>query len=130
MMKKILVVDDDPGVRYTVKSGLETVDDTYKVISIDSGFECLKYLKNNDTPDIILLDVMMPGMSGWETFDKIRDNTEWKKIPIVFLTARTDEIAKNALLIFFPEPSTCIHFLLDGLWNKGGCNYLAVSVGE
>ena len=96
MMKKILVVDDDPGVRYTVKSGLETVDDTYKVISIDSGFECLKYLKNNDTPDIILLDVMMPGMSGWETFDKIRDNTEWKKIPIVFLTARTDEIAKNA----------------------------------
>ena len=95
-MKKILVVDDDPGVRYTGKSGLETIDNTYNVISIDSGFECLNYLKNNDIPDIILLDVMMPGMSGWETFDKIRDNTDWKKIPIIFLTARTDEIAKNA----------------------------------
>jgi len=39
---------------------------------------------------------MMPGMSGWKTFDKIKENDNWKKIPVVFLTARTDRVAKNA----------------------------------
>jgi two-component system alkaline phosphatase synthesis response regulator PhoP len=39
---------------------------------------------------------MMPLMSGWELFEKIKKNPEWKKIPIVFLTARTDEVAVNA----------------------------------
>jgi len=41
-------------------------------------------------------DLMMPGMSGWETFDMLRENKSWKDIPIVFLTARTDRVAKNA----------------------------------
>jgi DNA-binding response OmpR family regulator len=39
---------------------------------------------------------MMPEMSGWEVYDKIRDNPAWQDIPIVFLTARTDRIAENA----------------------------------
>ncbi|MCK5342393.1 MAG: response regulator, partial [Candidatus Heimdallarchaeota archaeon] len=46
--------------------------------------------------DIILLDIMMPEMSGWEVYDKLRDNPAWQDIPIVFLTARTDRIAENA----------------------------------
>jgi len=53
-------------------------------------------LKENITPDIILLDIMMPHMSGWEVFDQIRKNPSWNTIPIVFLTARTDRTAKNA----------------------------------
>jgi two-component system response regulator VicR len=95
MVKKVLVVDDNPDVIFSVKSGLEESAKDYKVIGAESGEKCIEFLKNN-TPDIILLDIMMPEMSGWQTFDKIKGNDDWKDIPIVFLSARTDNIAKNA----------------------------------
>lgn len=47
-------------------------------------------------PDLILLDIMMPGMSGWMLSDRLRENSLWKNIPVVFLTSRTDERAKKA----------------------------------
>jgi len=96
MIKKIMIVDDDPGVRYTVKNGIEILDENYHVESVESGFKCLDILKAGEIPDLILLDVMMPEMSGWKTFDIIKKNESWKNIPIIFLTARTDKIAKNA----------------------------------
>ena len=96
MVKKILIVDDDPGVTHTVKYGLESLDTDYKVVCVDSGQKCLELLENNQIPDIILLDIMMPEMSGWETYEKIKEKKSYKNIPIVFLTARTDHVAKNA----------------------------------
>lgn len=96
MVKKILIVDDDPGVNYTVKNGLEGLNAGYKVDSVDSGEKCLDFLGNNQIPDLILLDIMMPEMSGWETYNKIKENLSWKDIPVVFLTARKDRIARNA----------------------------------
>ena len=96
MIKKIMIVDDDPGVRYTVKNGIEMLDENYQVEPVESGIKCLDILKSGKLPDLILLDVMMPEMSGWKTFDIIRRNESWKNIPIIFLTARTDKIAKNA----------------------------------
>jgi len=95
MVKTILVVDDDPSVAYTVKQGLE-LDVNYRVISVNSGIKCFELLKQGELPDVILLDIMMPGMSGWETLNIIRKNESWRSIPVVFLTARTDNIAKNA----------------------------------
>ncbi|HMA82778.1 MAG TPA: response regulator [Candidatus Thermoplasmatota archaeon] len=94
-MKKIMIVDDEPGVLYTVKTGLEALDDSYEVITVESGKECLDHLEEAN-PDLIILDLMMPGMSGWTTYDKIRDQEKWQKTPIIFLTARTDDIAKRA----------------------------------
>jgi CheY-like chemotaxis protein len=96
MVKTILVVDDDPGVIYTVKHGLEDAKREYRVIGVNSGQKCVEALENNKIPDLILLDIMMPDMSGWETRDKIKDNLQWRNIPIVFLTARTDQVAKDA----------------------------------
>ena len=96
MVKKIMVVDDEPGVRYTVKNGIELLDENYQVTAVESGMKCLDLLKTDQIPDLILLDVMMPEMSGWKTFDKIKENESWRNIPIVFLTARTDRIAKHA----------------------------------
>jgi hypothetical protein len=58
--------------------------------------QCLELLKNNQIPDIILLDIMMPKMSGWQVFYRLKENPSWKNIPVIFLTARTDEVAKNA----------------------------------
>ena len=95
MVKNILVVDDDQGVTHTVKYGLEGLSDLYNVISVESGEKCLEFLKNNKIPDLIVLDIMMPGITGWETHDRIKENLSWKNIPIIFLTARKDSTAKN-----------------------------------
>ncbi len=95
MVKKIMIVDDNPDIILSIKSGLEVVAGDYEIIGAESGEKCLELLET-ETPDLILLDIMMPEMSGWETFDKLKGNASWGKIPVVFLTARTDRIAKNA----------------------------------
>jgi DNA-binding response OmpR family regulator len=61
---------------------------------VESGEKCLELLKNNQIPDLILLDIMMPEMNGWEVARKLRENSEWRKIPIIFLTATEDETSK------------------------------------
>ena len=95
-MNKILVVDDEEDQLFTVKKTLEYADKNFDIITANSGSNCLQYLKNNDKPDLILLDIMMPEMTGWEVYDKIKENDNWRDIPIVFLTARTDETAEKA----------------------------------
>jgi putative two-component system response regulator len=95
-MKKIMMVDDEPDQIYTMKKILKSKSDEYELIGVDNGPQCLQLLKNGELPDLIILDLMMPAMSGWELYDRIKENLEWKKIPIVFLTARTDEVAVNA----------------------------------
>jgi len=100
-MKKIMVVDNDVDHTQTVKQILDGTDDPYEVICAGSGIDCLKLLrkielKNEEIPDLILLDIMMPKMNGWETFKKLKENSTWKNIPVVFLTARTDEFAEKA----------------------------------
>ena len=95
MVKKIMIVDDNPDIILSIKSGLEIVTSDYEIIGAESGEKCLELLET-ETPDLILLDIMMPEMSGWETFDKLKGNASWGKIPVVFLTVRTDRVAKNA----------------------------------
>jgi CheY-like chemotaxis protein len=93
-MKKIMVVDDDSDVRDSVKYALEYYSD-YEVICVESGNSCYELLKNNEIPDLIILDIMMPGMSGWMLTDRLKENPSWKKIPVVFLTARLDKFAED-----------------------------------
>ena len=97
MKKKIFIVDDNPEVTLSVKQALEYSNPTeYDVICVESGKKCLELLQAKQIPDLILLDIMMPGMSGWMLSDRLRENTLLKNIPVVFLTARTDEFAKKA----------------------------------
>ena len=96
MKKKIMVVDDDSAVVLIVKSGIESIDKDYEITTATSGKECLELLKNNKIPDIILLDIMMPEISGWEIYKKLKAHDMWRKIPVVFLTARTDRAARDA----------------------------------
>jgi len=91
------MVDDEEDQTFGIKIVLEdSYGDEYEVIPAHNGAECFELLKNNEIPDLILLDIMMPEMNGWEVFYKLKDNSLWKDIPVVFLTARTDEIAENA----------------------------------
>ena len=95
MTKKIMAVDDDPDCLQSIKQALEYTNSDYKVTCVSSGTQCLESLINNEIPDLILLDIMMPEMSGCETLKNIQENFSWRDIPVVFLTSRTDKIAKN-----------------------------------
>jgi two-component system response regulator VicR len=94
-MKKIMIVDDEPDLVFSIKYGLEDFSEEYKVIGAKSGRECFVLLKNGQMPDLILLDVMMPEMNGWDVFTKLKEKPEWREIPVVFLTAKTDPYSKG-----------------------------------
>ena len=91
MLKTILIVDDNPSIIMVVKKGIERISKEYEVIGIKSGKECLEYLEKNETPDLILLDIMMPEIDGWNLFAKIKEKPKLDNVPIVFLTAKTDD---------------------------------------
>ena len=96
-MKKIMLVDDEKDQIFSIKTGFEQeYPNEYEIIGVESGKKCIELLEKNEKPDLILLDIMMPGMDGWEVFDKIKANQIWRKIPIIFLTARSDGLAKSA----------------------------------
>ncbi|MBR6643308.1 MAG: response regulator [Lachnospiraceae bacterium] len=86
-MKTIFVVDDEEITLKTAEFILQ--QDGYDVVKCLSGMACLESLKEV-LPDLILLDVEMPIMSGIQTLDVIRSNEEFKKIPVMFLTGSTD----------------------------------------
>jgi len=96
-MKKILFVDDEQDQIFSVKTGFDTeYPNEYEIIGAESGKKCFELLEKNVKPDLILLDIMMPKMNGWEVFDKLSANQKYKKIPVIFLTARSDALATNA----------------------------------
>lgn len=84
----VLVVDDEPPIVRLVKAKLRV--DGYEVITASSGDEALKLLESQ-TPDLIVLDVMMPEMDGFETLRRIRQRSQ---VPVVMLTARGSDADK------------------------------------
>ena len=94
MTTKLLVVDDNPDIVFSVKASLEELGKGYVVTGTNSGKECLKMLKKQ-RPDLILLDIMMPEMDGWAVAAAIKSDAKLKGIPIIFLTAKTDDLSKG-----------------------------------
>jgi DNA-binding response OmpR family regulator len=90
MAKKIMVVDDEEDIRTTVGQVLEISG--YEVIKAENGSDCLQKLEQG-VPDLVILDIMMPGMSGWDVAARIKENEKWNAVPIVFLTAKGDEMS-------------------------------------
>ncbi len=93
-MKHILIVDDNKTSLASAKSAL---NDTYKITAVTSGEQALKFLKKSRC-DIILLDINMPEMDGFEVMKKIRENSERADIPIIFLTADNDAETESRCL--------------------------------
>jgi DNA-binding response OmpR family regulator len=95
MAKKILIVDDEPHILELIKAVLEV--EKFEIITAVDGKEALKKLETI-APDLVLLDMMMPGMSGREVCESIRKNKKTKNQKVIFLTvARFSETGKKIL---------------------------------
>lgn len=85
---KILIVDDNKEVREYL---VELLSSLYEVSYSENGMQAISMIKENYTPDLIISDVMMPKMGGFEFCEKIRSREATKAIPFIFLTAKNDE---------------------------------------
>lgn len=88
MTTNVLIVDDETHILELLRYNLES--NGYNVIQAETGEEALKKLKS-DTIDIILLDLMLPGIDGLEVLRIIRSTEEYKRIPVIMLTAKNEE---------------------------------------
>ena len=101
--KTILVVDDEQDLLDLIEYNLK--QEGFKVYTADSGLKGIE-MANEHNPDLVLLDLMMPGMNGYEVCETLRSNTSTQTTPIIFLTAKDDEASE-----------------IEGL-NKGADDYI------
>lgn len=90
-MKRILVVDDDEAIRGAVASGLRLYG--YNICTASSAVEALAQLEYQ-LPDLVLLDINMPGIDGLELCSQIREDPRWNYLPIIFLSALSEQQSK------------------------------------
>ena len=88
MTATILIVEDEEDILELLEYILSK--EGYKVASVDSGEQCLSAVKR-ERPDLIILDLMLPGRSGLDICKDLKSSAEYKEIPVVILTARGDE---------------------------------------
>lgn len=84
-MSRVLVVDDEFDITEVLKEVLE--DDGYQVNSCSNGKEAIDYLKSHKIPDLVIVDVMMPFVSGYEVIRYIRTNESLKSLPVILMSA-------------------------------------------
>ena len=88
MKEMILAVEDNPDMTAALKLALEM--EGYQVLVAADGLEALRILERV-TPDLIIADIMMPRMNGYELYEATHQNEKWLSIPFIFLTAKTDK---------------------------------------
>ncbi|MEE8358273.1 MAG: response regulator [Candidatus Hydrothermarchaeales archaeon] len=84
-MTKIMIVDDEEDIRFAVGKMLENAG--YRVVEAQDGADCLEKIKKNK-PDLILLDIMMPEMSGWQVLNEIQSDKDLKSIPVTMFSVK------------------------------------------
>jgi DNA-binding NarL/FixJ family response regulator len=84
--QKLLLVDDEPGVRESVQAYLEDSGDF--LVKVASNANEAWALIEKETPDLVISDIMMPQVDGYQFLKKIREDSRFKAIPVVFLTAK------------------------------------------
>lgn len=89
--KTILVLDDEEHILELIEYNL--VNEGYQVIKAETGEEALELLEKNEI-DLALLDIMLPGIDGIDVLRNIRAHRKYKKLPVILLTAKSDEISK------------------------------------
>ena len=84
-MKRILVVDDEPHIAKLVKNILST--ENFKVDEANTAFDALEMIRHKRY-DMVVMDIMMPNMNGYELCEKLRERPETYNMPVIFLTAK------------------------------------------
>jgi CheY-like chemotaxis protein len=81
----VLVVDDDEAIRDVVAEVLR--DEGYEVVCAENGVQAMRELHKENHPDLVLLDLMMPVMSGWEVLEELQSDDQLSRIPVVVVSA-------------------------------------------
>jgi CheY-like chemotaxis protein len=90
---KVMVVEDDPDIQKVIRMALRYQGIT-DVVTAGSGEECLTRV-GDEKPDVILMDVMMPRMDGYETCRQLKAGSTTSHIPVIFLTAKAQQYEKQ-----------------------------------
>jgi two-component system, OmpR family, response regulator len=120
-LSKILYAEDDPDIRSVGKMSLEMVGG-FDVRACSSGEEAVETAPGF-SPDLVLLDVMMPGMDGVTTLERLRQDPRTAAIPVIFMTATAmpSEVARLRALgaadvLLKPFDPMTLHLKLKGIW--------------
>lgn len=89
--KKILVIEDEVNIRNVISMYLKK--EGFKVLETGNGFEAITFIEK-EKPDLIILDIMLPGLSGYEIYKRIKSSEDTKNIIIVILSANGQEWQK------------------------------------
>jgi PleD family two-component response regulator len=98
MVKRILMVDDDDDDVLVVIQILQSLDSSIEVKSTISGPSAIKLLMTESKPDLVFLDLVMPGMDGIECLTKLKSNRATKRVPVILYTSSENEVDKNLAL--------------------------------
>jgi signal transduction histidine kinase/DNA-binding response OmpR family regulator/methyl-accepting chemotaxis protein len=119
---EVLIVDDDPDTLFTLNEIVSSCN--CNTVMVKSGRECLKILETR-IPELILLDIMMPDMDGFQTLKRIRQNKAWRNIPVFAVTAKAMVEDKEIILkhgfddyISKPVNSASMAFKIERLFSQ------------
>jgi CheY-like chemotaxis protein len=115
--KNILVVEDSPVMQRSIKTLLER--EGYAVACAANGRDALSYLHSSDCPALILLDLGMPVMDGWELRDELKRDNQFAGIPVVVISGVPGEAVECASYVNKPfEPAELLHAVREATSRK------------
>jgi two-component system, chemotaxis family, chemotaxis protein CheY len=91
MKKKILAIDDEKSIRFIIEN---TFNKDFEVTSISNGMDALFYLQTGNLPDVIICDVEMPVLNGFEFIRRIRESGFFDEIPLIMLSGKEESADK------------------------------------
>ena len=91
MKKKILAIDDEKSIRFIIEN---TFNKDFDVTSISNGMDALFYLQSGNMPDLIICDVEMPVLNGFEFIKRIRESGFFDEIPLIMLSGKEESADK------------------------------------
>jgi len=115
MSKKVLLVEDEKNVILGVRTCLDAVG--YQVDIVENGEDALNYLER-ERPDLILLDLLLPKVDGFEVLKHIKGQAETSNIPVIVLTAKAEEKDKKKVLTLGANDYMTKPFKPQELWDK------------
>lgn len=122
MSKTVLIADDEPNIVISLEFLLKQAG--YRVVVAHDGQEALEAIRR-ETPDLVLLDVMLPRLSGFDVCQKIRENPDWRDMRVLMLTAkgREVEVSKGLALgadAYITKPFSTQELLAEIAAHLGG----------